>query len=139
MDMDLECRPTFEQLSLDRIVNEAHHNLNMLKALDNILADRIVACNQLNAQLTKSRTNFEAFDRIEGTLKYALDTLFIFTEQVSSPHLLAWHWLALIFRRSPIYWRAHLFLSLPPSSAVTTGSDPSQTSRLPHGPAAVAR
>ena len=79
---DIECRPTFEQLSHDRIVNEANKNINVLKSLENIVGDRMVGYNVLHNTLSKTAGSYELLENVDGTLKIALDSLFMFTEQV---------------------------------------------------------
>ena len=78
---EMECRPTFEQLSHERIVNEATRNINVLKALENIIGDRMVGFNSMHTTLAKANTSYELLENVEGTLKVALDSLFVYTEQ----------------------------------------------------------
>ena len=82
-DADIECRPSFEQLSHERIVNEANKNLSLLKALESIINDRMVGFSSLHSSLSKSNTCYEMLENVEGTLKVALDSLYVFTEQVN--------------------------------------------------------
>lgn len=86
-DADVECRPTFEQISHERIINEANKNINVLKALENILNDRMNGYTALHNTLTKTNASYELLENVEGTLKIALDSLFMFTEQVIIPFM----------------------------------------------------
>ncbi len=80
-DPEVECRPTFEQLSQERIINEANKNINVLRALENVLTDRMAGYNSLHTTLTKTSNSHNLLENVEGTLKVALDSLFVFTEQ----------------------------------------------------------
>eukprot|EP01032_Pedospumella_encystans_P009944 gene9944-11660_t len=80
-DAEVECRPTFEQLSHERIINEANKNINVLKALENVLTDRMAGYNTLHTTLTKAGSSHSLLENVDGTLKVALDSLFVFTEQ----------------------------------------------------------
>lgn len=80
-DAEVECRPTFEQLSHERIINEANKNINVLKALENVLSDRMAGYNSLHTTLTKAGSSHSLLENVDGTLKVALDSLFVFTEQ----------------------------------------------------------
>lgn len=81
-DAEVECRPTFAQLSQERIINEANKNINVLKALENIINDRMTGYTALHNTLMKTNASYELLENVEGTLKVALDSLFMFTEQV---------------------------------------------------------
>jgi hypothetical protein len=59
-----------------------YKNIAMLKSLDSILQERQAGITALHTSLNKSRVNFEAFDNREGTLRIALDSFFVFTDQV---------------------------------------------------------
>lgn len=82
LDEDSETRPTYEQLSLDRIFNEAQKNLSGLKALEGLVSDRLTAYTAYNASISKVRSAFEAFENLQGTLRFAFDSLYLFSEQV---------------------------------------------------------
>jgi hypothetical protein len=84
-DAEIECRPTFEQLSHERIINEANKNINVLKALENIVTDRMTGYNSLHSTLLKTGASYELLENVDGTLKVALDSLFMFTDQVCDP------------------------------------------------------
>lgn len=81
-DAEVECRPTFDQLSHERIINEANKNVNTLKALENIVGDRMTGFAALHNTLLKTAASYELLENVDGTLKVALDSLFVFTEQV---------------------------------------------------------
>jgi hypothetical protein len=81
-DAEVECRPTFEQLSHERIINEANKNINVLRALENIVTDRMTGYNSLHSTLQKTSASYELLENVDGTLKVALDSLFMFTDQV---------------------------------------------------------
>ena len=80
---EVECRPTFEQLSHERIITEVNKSINTLKALENIVNDRMIGYNSLHSSLMKTHSSYEQLEHSDGTLKVALDSLYIFTEQVS--------------------------------------------------------
>jgi len=109
-DPEVECRPTFEQLSHERIVNEANKNINILKALENILSDRMAGYNSLHTTLTKTSSSHGLLENVDGTLKVALDSLFVFTEQVSpfnSLHHLSLQYLLTSARFCSLYTLTH--------------------------------
>jgi hypothetical protein len=80
---EVECRPTFEQLSHERVVNEANKDVNLLKALEIVVSDRMTGYASLNTALHKTGSSYELLENVDGTLKIALDSLFVFTDQVS--------------------------------------------------------
>ena len=80
-DQEAECRASFEQLSQERIINEANKNIMVLKALESILSERLVGFAAHNSMWMKMRQNFEAFEYSEGSLKLALDSFFILVDQ----------------------------------------------------------
>ena len=82
LDEDSECRPTYDQLSLDRILDEAQKNVASLKALETVMQERYTGFNALQGSLLKARAAFENFSHLEGTLKLAVDAFYIFSEQV---------------------------------------------------------
>jgi PDZ domain-containing secreted protein len=79
-DANSECRPSFEQLSHERIVNEANKNASMLKSLESMIADRLVGFNALYTTLSKMNSQYELLDNVEGTLRVAMDSMFVFSE-----------------------------------------------------------
>lgn len=79
---EVECRPTFEQVSQEKIVDEATKNLIVLKSLENIINERMNGFNAQNTSILKARPFFESFEHSDCTIKLALDSLFIFVEQV---------------------------------------------------------
>lgn len=82
----MECRPTYEQVGQDRIIDEANKNVIVLKSLENVLNERMLGFNALSASVSKTRPYFEAFEHSDCTLKLALDSLFIYVEQVTCRH-----------------------------------------------------
>lgn len=82
LDANAECRPTFDQLAMDRIVDETQKTLNTLKSLETILGERHAGFSSLNGSLLRARAAFEGFETTEGTLKLAADSFYIFSEQV---------------------------------------------------------
>lgn len=78
----MECRPTFDQLSMDRIFDETQRNILTMKSLETILYERHNGYSALNSSLLKARAAFEGFETTEGTLKLAADAFYIFSEQV---------------------------------------------------------
>jgi hypothetical protein len=91
---EVECRPTFEQLSHERVVNEANKDVNLLKALEIVVSDRMTGYASLNTALHKTGSSYELLENVDGTLKIALDSLFVFTDQVSCI-LIYYEWVAL--------------------------------------------
>lgn len=79
---EVECRPTFEQVSQEKIIDEATKNLIVLKSLENIISERMNGFNAMNTSVLKARPSFESFEHSDCTIKLALDSLFIFVEQV---------------------------------------------------------
>ena len=82
MNEELECRPTFEQLGMDRIIDEAHKNVNALKAIETLVSERLSAHAAMQQSAHKIKTAFEAFETVDGSLKLALDSFYLYTEQV---------------------------------------------------------
>lgn len=82
LNVEAECRPTFDQLSIERIVDETQKTLSTLKSLETILGERYGGFSSLNSSLLKARASFEGFETTEGTLKLAADAFYIFSEQV---------------------------------------------------------
>ena len=80
-DEELECRPTFEQLSHERVVDEAGKNILVLKSFETILQERTQAFSVFLSSLSKARSSFEVFQYADGSLRQALDALFVFIEQ----------------------------------------------------------
>jgi len=80
-DEEAECRPTFEQLSHERVVDEAGKNILVLKSFETILQERMKAFSDFGATLLKARGSFEVFQYSDGSLRQALDALFVFIEQ----------------------------------------------------------
>lgn len=83
IDVALETRPTFEQLSLDRILDEMNKNLVALKSLEGIVQERMMGYGAFYASITKTRPFFEGFDSHEGTLRLAFDSFSVLIEQVT--------------------------------------------------------
>ena len=80
-DEELECRATFEQLSHERVVDEAGKNILILKSFETILQERMQSFAVFLTALSKARGSFEVFQYSDGSLRQALDALFVFTEQ----------------------------------------------------------
>jgi hypothetical protein len=85
IDVVLETRPTFEQLSLERIFDEANKNIGALKALESIVQERLNGFTAFHSTVAKARPYFEGFDNCEGSLKLALDSFSVMIEQVREP------------------------------------------------------
>jgi hypothetical protein len=77
-----EVQPTYEQLSQERILDEANKNIQVLKSLEMLLQERTQSFNMFFAAQAKYRPAFEIFQYCSGTLRQALDALFVFLEQV---------------------------------------------------------
>ena len=83
-DKEVECKPSFEQLSYERIINEANKNVQVLKALEIILTERLAGFAANHNMWNKMRSNFESFEHSEGTLKLALDSFFVLVDHETS-------------------------------------------------------
>lgn len=55
----------------------------VLKSIESILNDRMQAYSQVLSIVGRSRYCFEGFQSVDGTLRQALDSLFVFVEQVT--------------------------------------------------------
>jgi hypothetical protein len=80
-----ETKPTYEQISHERILDEANKNIQILKSLETILQERTQSYSTFFAAQGKYKPSYEIFQYCEGTLRQALDALFVFLEQVCSP------------------------------------------------------
>lgn len=80
-----ETKPTYEQISQERILDEANKNIQILKSLETILQERTQSYGTFFAAQGKYKPSYEIFQYCEGTLRQALDALFVFLEQVCSP------------------------------------------------------
>jgi vancomycin resistance protein YoaR len=80
-DVQKETKPTFEQISQERILDEANKNVQVLKSLETILQERTQSYATFLAAQGKYKPSFEIFQYCEGTLRQALDALFVFLEQ----------------------------------------------------------
>ena len=80
-DESLELCPTYEQLNQDRINDQAAKNVMMLKSFEHILDERSQAFTVFLDNLIRARSSFDSFQDCEGTLRQALDALFVFVEQ----------------------------------------------------------
>jgi hypothetical protein len=76
-----EFRPSFEQISHERIINEINKDVAMLRGLEYILSDRITGFTAQYNTWTKMRGNFDQFEYCEGTLRTALDGFFVLVDQ----------------------------------------------------------
>ena len=81
-DEDKEVKPSYEQISQERILDEASKNIQILKSLETILQERTQSYSTFFAAQGKYKPSFEIFQYCEGTLRQALDALFVFLEQV---------------------------------------------------------
>lgn len=79
-----ETKPTYEQISQERILDEANKNIQILKSLETILQERTQSYGTFFAAQGKYKPSYEIFQYCEGTLRQALDALFVFLEQVCS-------------------------------------------------------
>ena len=82
LDEELEIRPTFDQLSIERIFDEAQKNLTALKSLESIVNERLNAYTVLHNNSMKVKSAFECFESFDGSLKMALDSFFLYNEQL---------------------------------------------------------
>jgi SMC interacting uncharacterized protein involved in chromosome segregation len=81
VDIEFECRPTFEQLSIDRIVDEANKNINAIKMLENLINERLAGLGAFANTITKYRSFAEVFENSDGTLKLSVDTFCQYLDQ----------------------------------------------------------
>lgn len=58
-------------------------NLGALKALESWINDRLQAYSAYHMNVSKARSLFESFENMQGTLRMAFDSMYLFTEQVS--------------------------------------------------------
>jgi hypothetical protein len=79
----VDLQPSYQQLPQDRIDDQCNKNIMMLKSVEHVLEERLFAFNKFLDSLSKTRTSFDAFQSSEGSLRQALDALFVFIEQVS--------------------------------------------------------
>ena len=77
-----ETKPTYEQISQERILDEANKNIQVLKSFETILQERTQSYGAFFTAQGKYTPSFEIFQYCEGTLRQALDALFVFLEQV---------------------------------------------------------
>ena len=85
LDAKKEVKPTFEQISQDRILDEANKNVQVLKSLETILQERSQAFEMFLSAQAKYKSSFDIFQYCEGSLRQSLDALFVFLEQVHLP------------------------------------------------------
>lgn len=78
----IECRPSFEQIGQDRIVDEVNKDIHILKAFETILEERVQSFKSFLQSLSKVRTSFDVLQFAGGTMRQAFDTFFVFVEQV---------------------------------------------------------
>ena len=81
VDENMECRPTYEQLGQKTIVHEAAKNIQILKSFETILQERLQSHNLFMGAFSKAKSSFDIFQECDGTLRQALDALFVFVEQ----------------------------------------------------------
>jgi hypothetical protein len=81
-DEDEQIKPSYEQISQERILDEASKNIQILKSFETILQERTQSYSTFFAAQGKYKQSFEIFQYCEGTLRQALDALFVFLEQV---------------------------------------------------------
>ena len=81
LDAQKEIKPTFEQISQERILDEANKNIQVLKSLETILQERSQAFDTFLSAQAKYKSSFDIFQYCEGTMRQALDALFVFLEQ----------------------------------------------------------
>ena len=80
-DESYDLNPTYEQLNQDRINDQAAKNVMMLKSFEHILDERLQAFSEFLDGQIKARSSFDAFQECKGTMRQALDALFVFVEQ----------------------------------------------------------
>lgn len=81
IDIEYECRPTYEQLSIERIIDEANRNINGIKALENLINERLAGLGAFANTITKYRGFAEAFDNNDGTLKISIEPFCQYLDQ----------------------------------------------------------
>jgi hypothetical protein len=83
VDIEYECRPTYEQLSIDRIIDEANRNITGIKTLENLINERLAGLGAFCNTVTKYRSLAEIYDNSEGSLRISIDAFCLFLDQVS--------------------------------------------------------
>lgn len=71
---------------MERIIDEANKNIGALKALETLVTERLTAYTTLQNSAAKAKSAFEAFENFGGTLKLALDSFYLYSEQVMILH-----------------------------------------------------
>jgi hypothetical protein len=81
-DDEATCRASFEQISEERIFDELNKNIALLKSFETIINERMQAYVAFLGCQTKIKPAFDMFQYCRGTLRQALDALFVYIEQV---------------------------------------------------------
>ena len=81
-DVEVECQPTFEQLSPDRIADEISKDILLLKSMETVLQERHQSFTSFINAISKARPSFDNFQYADGSLRQGLDSLFVYMEQV---------------------------------------------------------
>jgi hypothetical protein len=81
-DASIECKPTFEQLSEERILDEVNKDILILKSFETIVQERMHSFSLFLGGLNKIRSSFDMFQYSSGTMRQALDAFFVYIEQV---------------------------------------------------------
>lgn len=76
-----ELKPSYLQLNQLQINEQSNMNLLILKSLENIIEEHILAYQKYSETIQKSKNSYDIFHETNGTLRYALDTLFVYIEQ----------------------------------------------------------
>jgi vacuolar-type H+-ATPase subunit I/STV1 len=76
-----ELTPTYQQLNQIQINEQSMKNIVLLKSLENILEERVGAFQKYFDTIQKSRNSIEVFSDMDGTIRQALDTLYVYIEQ----------------------------------------------------------
>jgi hypothetical protein len=76
-----ELTPTYQQLNQEQINEHTMKNILILKSLEGLLDERVTAFQKYFDIIQKSKNSYDIFHETNGSLRQALDTLFVFVEQ----------------------------------------------------------
>jgi hypothetical protein len=76
-----ELTPTYQQLNQEQINEHTMKNILILKSLEGLLEERVTAFQKYFDVIQKSKNSYDIFHETNGSLRQALDTLFVFVEQ----------------------------------------------------------
>lgn len=77
----IELTPTYQQLNQLQINEQNKGNILLLKSFENILEERVEGYLKYLQMINKTRNSIEIFSHFDGTIRQALDTLYVYLEQ----------------------------------------------------------